>query len=81
MIKLLFIFFIVYIGILVFLSIKTRQKEKSTSNYLLAGSKVGSVLGIFTFAATLFSTFTLIGIPDFFRSNGIGTWIHIHFSL
>jgi len=77
MIKLLFIFFIVYIGILVFLSIKTRQKEKSTSNYLLAGSKVGSVLGIFTFAATLFSTFTLIGIPDFFRSNGIGTWIFL----
>ncbi|MEM1134343.1 MAG: sodium:solute symporter family protein [Bacteroidota bacterium] len=77
MIQTLIIIAIIYLGLLILLSISTRQKNKDTSNYLLAGSKVGSVLGMFTFAATLFSTFTLIGMPDFFRTHGIGSWIFL----
>ena len=77
MVNVLIVLAVIYLGVLVTLSLVTRQKEKDTSNYLLAGSKVGSILGMFTFAATLFSTFTIIGIPDFFRANGIGTWIFI----
>jgi SSS family solute:Na+ symporter len=33
-----------------------------------------------TFAATLFSTFTLMGMPDFFRVHGIGAWIFLAIS-
>jgi SSS family solute:Na+ symporter len=33
-----------------------------------------------TFAATLFSTFTLMGMPDFSRTHGIGAWIFLAFS-
>ena len=77
MIKTLIIIGIIYIGLLVTLSLASRQRHKSTASYLLAGSKLGSVIGLFTFAATLFSTFTLIGMPDFFRTHGVGSWIFL----
>lgn len=69
----------IYVSLLVFLSYKSRQKTKikDTQSYFLAGSNLGSILGLFTFAATLFSTFTLIGMPDFFRVHGIGSWIFL----
>ena len=38
---------------------------------------MGAVLGFLTFAATLFSTFTLMGMPDFFRIHGVGAWIFL----
>ena len=44
---------------------------------MMAGSNIGMVLGFMTFAATLFSTFTLMGMPDFFRVHGIGSWIFL----
>lgn len=77
MIKTLIIIAIIYIGILAILSLASKQRQKSTASYLLAGSKLGPVLGLFTFAATLFSTFTLIGMPDFFRTHGVGSWIFL----
>ncbi|MBX2841442.1 MAG: sodium:solute symporter family protein [Flammeovirgaceae bacterium] len=80
MIPILIVISIIYLGLLITFSLVTRQKEKDTATYLLAGSKIGSVLGIFTFAATLFSTFTLIGMPDFFRTHGVGSWMFLAFS-
>lgn len=77
MIQTLIIIAVIYIGILATLSLASRQRKKSTASYLLAGSKLGPVLGLFTFAATLFSTFTLIGMPDFFRTHGVGSWIFL----
>ena len=47
---------------------------------MLGGAKIGLVLGFMTFAATLFSTFTLMGMPDFSRKNGVGAWIFLTFS-
>ncbi len=44
-------------------------------SYRFADSNIGSVLGVLTFSATLFSTFTLLGLPDFFRNHGVGAWI------
>lgn len=67
----------VYLIILVFLLRLTRVKEKTTSNYLLGGGNVGFVIGLFTTAATLFSAFTVVGMPDFFRTHGIGAWIFL----
>lgn len=67
----------IYLGILVFLVRRTRVKEKTTSSYLLGGGNIGFVIGLFTTAATLFSAFTVIGMPDFFRTHGIGAWIFL----
>ncbi len=69
-----------YLAALVTFSLLARDKEKDSVSYFLAGSKLGSVLGIFTLAATLFSTFTMIGMPDFFRTHGVGSWIFLAFS-
>ena len=80
MLQTLIIAGIIYIGILVFLSNRARKGERDSKNYLMAGSNIGSVLGLFTFAATLFSTFTLLGMPDFFRTHGVGAWIFLMIS-
>ena len=67
----------IYVAALVFISLSQRKKRGNTSDYLLAGSNLGAALGLFTFAATLFSTFTLLGMPDFFRTHGVGAWIFL----
>ncbi|AYN66774.1 sodium:solute symporter family protein [Euzebyella marina] len=67
----------VYLAILIFLVRRTRIKEKTTSNYLLGGGNIGFVIGLFTTAATLFSAFTVVGMPDFFRTHGVGAWIFL----
>jgi len=68
---------VIYLVILIFLLQLTRVKEKTTSNYLLGGGNIGAVIGLFTTAATLFSAFTVVGMPDFFRTHGIGAWIFL----
>lgn len=68
---------ILYLAMLIFLLRWTRIKEKTTSSYLLGGGSIGFVIGLFTTAATLFSAFTVIGMPDFFRTHGIGAWIFL----
>ncbi len=69
---------IFYVGCLYIFATRARkQSEKTTTGYLFAGANLGATLGIFTFAATLFSTFTLLGMPDFFRTHGVGAWIFL----
>jgi SSS family solute:Na+ symporter len=80
MIKTLLVAGVIYVGLLILFSQIAKVKEKTTKNYFMAGSNLGSVLGLFTFAATLFSTFTILGMPDFFRQHGIGAWIFLAFS-
>ncbi|NKB39053.1 MAG: sodium:solute symporter family protein [Gammaproteobacteria bacterium] len=67
----------VYGVTLVVATIKARQASHNSDDYVMAGSNVGVVLGFLTFGATLFSTFTLMGMPDFFRTHGIGAWIFL----
>ncbi len=66
-----------YLGCLVVLARTTKLKKKNTKNYLLAGKNTSLFLGLLTTAATLFSAFTMIGMPDFFRQHGIGAWIFL----
>jgi SSS family solute:Na+ symporter len=47
---------------------------------MLAGSNIGAVLGFLTFSAALFSAFTFMGMPDFFRTHGVGAWIFLALS-
>ena len=68
---------LIYLAVLALLIRRTRLKEKTTSSYLLAGGNIGFVIGLFTTAATLFSAFTVVGMPDFFRNHGIGAWIFL----
>jgi solute:Na+ symporter, SSS family len=80
MLKWLIIVGSVYISILFFLSWRSRRKIKSNEDFMMAGSNIGLVLGFMTFAATLFSTFTLMGMPDFSRTHGVGAWIFLALS-
>ncbi len=67
----------IYLGILGYLAIRSRQKNKSADDFMLGGSPLGLVIGFMTVAATLFSTFTLMGMPDFFRVHGVGSWLFL----
>ena len=68
---------LIYISALISLAFYTKRRTKTANDYMLAGSNIGSVLGFMTFAATLFSTFTIMGMPDFFRTHGITAWIFL----
>jgi len=70
----------VYFGVLVYVGLSSFRKTKSAEDYILGGSKLGTIIGMMTFAATLFSTFTLMGMPDFFRLHGVGAWIFLAIS-
>ena len=80
MLKTLTILGIIYIAVLVMLAVRSKTAQKTSTHYLLGGANLGAVLGFFTFAATLFSTFTLLGMPDFFRVHGVGAWMFLMFS-
>lgn len=80
MIKWIILFGIIYVTALILLSLRSRRKTKSSSDFILAGSNIGHLLGFMSFAATLFSTFTLMGMPDFFRTHGVGAWLFLAFS-
>ena len=66
-----------YVLLLVYATWYARRTTRSADDYMLAGSKLGAVIGALTISATQFSTFTLMGMPDFFRTHGIGAWIFL----
>lgn len=74
------IFGIFYVCVLAFIGFRSWKQTKSAEDYILGGSSLGTLIGMMTFAATLFSTFTLMGMPDFFRSHGVGAWIFLAIS-
>jgi len=74
----LFIVVTLYIIAMIYCAIKARKLSIGKPHeYLLAGSSVKYFFGFLTFSATLFSTFTLMGMPDFFRSHGVGSWVFL----
>ncbi|MFY0651841.1 MAG: sodium:solute symporter family protein [Cyclobacteriaceae bacterium] len=77
MIKWMIIFGAIYLAILVSLAIISRRKVKNADDFMMGGFNIGYFLGFMTFAATLFSTFTLMGMPDFFRNHGVAAWIFL----
>lgn len=78
--QLFFILGAIYVAILAGIALSARKENTSQESYLNAGSNLGVVLGGLTVAATLFSTFTLMGMPDFFRTHGVGAWIFLGLS-
>lgn len=67
----------IYAAALVAAAYVSWRKSDGEADYLFAGSNVGVFAGLLTYSATLFSTFTLMGMPDFFRNHGIGAWIFL----
>ena len=70
----------VYLCALIAAALRARKSNHSDNDFLLAGSSLGALVGCLTVAATLFSTFTLMGMPDLFRSHGIGAWFFLGIS-
>lgn len=68
---------VVYSILLAIATLRARRDTHSSDDYVMAGSRVGVVLGFLSFSATLFSTFTLMGMPDFFRTHGVGAWVFL----
>ena len=73
----LFILVPIYLSLLVFFAFWSKKQNKSSNDFILGGSPLGLFVGFMTVAATIFSTFTLMGLPDFFRVHGIGAWIFV----
>ncbi len=70
-------FGLIYLALLCYAAYKTFVKNKSADEFMLAGKSIGSILGILTFAAALFSSFTFLGMPDLFRTSGVGAWVFL----
>ncbi len=58
-------------------SIKSFKKKRTLDEYMLAGFNIGPLIGVLTFAAALFSAFIFMGMPDMFRTQGVGAWIFL----
>lgn len=76
----LIIFSITYLFLMFFYAVKY-IKNKNTSidanEFLFANSNIGIVFTFLGILATLFSTFTLQGMPSFFKEHGVGAWIFL----
>jgi solute:Na+ symporter, SSS family len=58
-------------------SIKSYKRKRTLDEYMLAGFNIGPLIGVLTFAAALFSAFIFMGMPDMFRTDGVGAWIFL----
>ncbi|MBI4464110.1 MAG: sodium:solute symporter family protein [Acidobacteria bacterium] len=56
------------------------KRSTSLAGFFVADRKIGSIVSFLTYSATLFSTFTLVGMPGFFYTHGIGSWAFIAFA-
>ena len=66
-----------FILALVIASVKSYKKKRTLDEYMLAGFNIGPIIGVLTFAAALFSAFIFMGMPDMFRTQGVGAWIFL----
>lgn len=73
----LIIFSLIYLLFMLFYAYKFSQKKLLPESFLFANSSIGITLTFLGILATLFSTFTLQGIPSFFANHGMGTWIFL----
>lgn len=66
-----------YLAFLLFFAWRlTRAKKHGSSQYLFGGG-FGFLLSFLGISASLFSTFTLQGMPAFFRNHGIASWVFL----
>jgi len=80
MIGWLLFFFGIFLAMLGYASYRSYRKDRTSDDFIFAGSNIGTILGFLTFSAALFSAFTFMGMPDFFRTHGVGAWIFLALS-
>lgn len=80
MIGWLIFFFTLFLAMLGYASYRSYKKDRTSDDFIFAGSNIGTILGFLTFSAALFSAFTFMGMPDFFRTHGVGAWIFLALS-
>ncbi|MCP5516379.1 MAG: hypothetical protein H7A45_03875 [Verrucomicrobiales bacterium] len=76
----LIIFSVVYLTFMVGYALfcwRSKAASSNPSEFLFAGGNIGVFLAFLGISATLFSTFTLQGMPGFFKAHGIGAWIFL----
>ena len=56
------------------------KRSRGVAGFFIADRKIGPVVSFLTYSATLFSAFTLVGMPGFFYTHGIGSWAFIGFA-
>ncbi len=76
----LVIFTIIYFFVMVFYAFKKDKSLQSADGFLFANANIGIFLTFFGMLATLFSAFTLQGMPSFFANHGVGAWIFLGIS-
>ncbi|HUU92275.1 MAG TPA: sodium:solute symporter family protein [Phycisphaerae bacterium] len=66
----------VYLAVVFCISliVARRRRAKSMFEFFSAGRSVGSLAMSLTMFATLFSAFTMVGMPGFFYTHGVGAW-------
>lgn len=75
------VFLGVYLLILLVIAvIGFRRRENTLEDFYVSKREVGAFVAFMTFSATLFSSFTLVGMPGFFYKHGIGSWVFIAFA-
>ncbi len=77
LISLLIIYLIFLASIAVYLSKQRNAKTGGSANHHYLFGNFGFVLSFFGIAASLFSTFTLTGMPAFFKNHGVGSWVFL----
>ncbi len=69
---------VILIGISAWVSSRARFiSKRNIEEFYVAGRNIGWIITFLTFSATLFSAFTLVGMPGFFYTHGIGSWTFI----
>lgn len=76
----LIVFSLIYLAFMIAYALKCWRGKNSSGNpaeFLFAGGNIGAVLAFLGISATLFSTFTLQGMPSFFNKHGVGAWVFL----
>ncbi len=69
-------FLVFYVAVLAYMAWRLSRQTTSDRMHLF-GNGFGAVMSLFGTAASLFSTFTLIGMPQFFKDHGVGAWVFL----
>ncbi len=56
------------------------RRTDNIEDFFLRKRDTGNFIAFMTFSATLFSSFTLVGMPGFFYTHGIGAWGFVVFA-
>lgn len=57
-----------------------KKRKDNLQDFYVQSRSAGKFVAFMTFSATLFSSFTMVGMPGFFYTHGIGSWMFIAFA-